>query len=170
MGCFLRAGHILLSSNYFKRHIFFLKVGPALLVLGKEAHENGLQYSLLQRLHFLYGKLGDPALKHRVHLKTNYRCHPDIMTIPNFLFYENEIIPRPLDAKTHSATPYPLLFICSSLKEEVDLSFEVKVLLQKMDELIVRSWPKQWGRRNLSDTCFITSSHPQVHYIYITPT
>ena len=33
------------------------QVGPAMLVLGDEAQENGLAVSLLERLHTLYGKL-----------------------------------------------------------------------------------------------------------------
>ena len=99
----------LCGNNYF--WLFFLcVVGPALLVLGEEARENGLKYSLLERLCHLYMSLGDAALEHMVTLRNNYRCHADIMQLPNRLFYGNTIEPHALDAQLHPDFQYPLVF------------------------------------------------------------
>ena len=66
------------------------QVGPRTLVLGKEAKENGLGISVLERLHHLYHspKFSESAKAYSASLLTNYRCHPGILRLPSHLFYD----------------------------------------------------------------------------------
>lgn len=132
-------------------------------MLGEEARDNGLKYSLLERLCHLYKNLGGAALQHMVSLNTNYRCHADIMQLPNRLFYESKIEPHPLDARLHPDARYPLVFVCSSLGYEVDCHLEARILLSLLQDLVVDKWPtKEWGERDLSTVCLVTTSRTQV--------
>ncbi|KAM9320258.1 helicase MOV-10 [Gastrophryne carolinensis] len=62
------------------------------------AIEHGLGMSLLERLmahNPLYGKsTGSYNVEFVTKLLLNYRSHPDILTVPNELFYDNELEPR----------------------------------------------------------------------------
>ena len=130
--------------------------------MGEEARENGLKYSLLERLCHLYMSLGDAALEHMVTLRNNYRCHADIMQLPNRLFYGNTIEPHALDAQLHPDFQYPLVFVCSSLNYEVDCKLEAKIVLEQLQSVVDR-WPtKQWGERDLTKVCLVTASRTQV--------
>ncbi len=66
------------------------QVGPRTLVLGKEAKENGLGRSVLERLHSLYHSpaFSEKAKAYSASLLTNYRCHPGILRLPSHLFYD----------------------------------------------------------------------------------
>ena len=55
-------------------------------VLGKVPREKGLSVSLLVRLYNLFRKLG--IMSHHSKLLINYRCAPDIIRLPNRLFYK----------------------------------------------------------------------------------
>ena len=139
----------------------FMQVGPSLLVLGEEARENGLKYSLLQRLQNLYMQYGGTALQHLVSLNTNYRCHEDIVKIPNQLFYDFEVKSFPHNASTHARAKYPLVFVCSSLVINADHKLEAKVLLKQAQKYI-SSWPYTWGDKDLKKICLATASRTQV--------
>ena len=132
-------------------------------MLGEEARENGLKYSLLERLQMLYEKCGGQALDYVVSLNTNYRCHKDIVEIPNQLFYEN-MIKRPLNAHHdhHPDATFPLLFICSSISSTTDDELEAQLILQQVEKFAVHSWPSNWGKRDLTKICLVTASRPQV--------
>ncbi len=111
----------------------------------------------------MYQNIGGKALDHMVELKTNYRCHAEIMKLPNRLFYDGILIPKPINSETHPKFPYPLVFVCSSLQEKVDEEIEAKIMLQKVNETICRAWPEnQWGAKNLHEVGLITPSQPQV--------
>ena len=131
-------------------------------MLGEEARENGLKYSLLERLQVLYNKCGGQALDHIVSLNTNYRCHPDIMKIPNQLFYENKIKPCLEEVYHHPDAVFPLLFICSSVSSAADNVMEAQLLLQQVEKFAVHSWPSNWGERDLTQICLVTASRIQV--------
>lgn len=135
-------------------------------MLGDEARENGLKYSLQERLQTLYKKQGGLALHHMVSLSINYRCHEHIIQIPNELFYESQIESRPVDALPHHLANFPLLFICSSLTSSVDKEFEANLLLDKLEYFILSNWPTQWGERDWSKVCLVTPSRTQVHSYY----
>lgn len=124
-----------------------------------------MKYSLLERLHKHYKDLGGTALAHMVELKTNYRCNAEIMKLPNQLFYEGKVIPRPIRADTHPDFKYPLVFICSSLSKKVDHALEAKILLHELYQRVVCKWPRrEWGSEDLSKVSLITASRPQVCY------
>ena len=129
-------------------------------MLGEEARENGLKYSLLERLQVLYNECGGQALDHMVSLNTNYRCHKDIVEIPNQLFYENTI-KRPHHDHNPGAT-FPLLFICSSISSTTDNNVEAQLILQQVEKFTVHSWPSNWGERDLTKICLVTASKTQV--------
>ena len=131
-------------------------------MLGEEARENGLKYSLLERLQVLYDKYGDQALNHMVSLSTNYRCHKDIVEIPNKLFYDDKIKPCPLNTHHHPDATFPLLFICSSVSSTTDNVMEAQLILQQVEKFAVHSWPSNWGERDLTKICLVTASRPQV--------
>ena len=147
--------------------MFILQVGPSLGVLGNEARENGLRHSLQERLQSVYQKLGGLALEHMVSLNKNYRCHENIMQIPNELFYDSKIKSSPeLDAPLHHLTTFPLVFVCSSLVEEVDPHLEAELLLNSMQDYIISNWPKErWGKRDWNKICLTTALQTQVCYI-----
>ena len=132
-------------------------------MLGEEARENGLKYSLLERLQVLYDKYGDQASSHIVSLNTNYRCHKDIVEIPNQLFYENMIkCPQNAHHDHHPDATFPLLFVCSSVSSTTDDELEAQLILQQVEKFAVHSWPSNWGKRDLTKICLVTASKTQV--------
>ena len=137
-------------------------------MLGEEARKYGLKYSLLERLQQLYTEYGECASKHMVSLNTNYRCHQGIMKIPNELFYASQIKSSPHTSHPHPRAEFPLLFVCSSLTNEVDNSIEAELLLDYTMHFVgERHWPEQWGLRDISKICLTTASRTQVKIYYI---
>ena len=148
---------------------FVCKVGPAMLVLGPIAQKNGLAVSLLERLHKLYKSLGEVAKHHHVTLVTNYRCHQEIFSLSGNLFYETLLklpdnTPPP---PAHPRFPYPLVFICSSVDDEVKKvdsntnEEEIAVIINTI-ERIIRPWPVQWGAPDLRQLCIMSPTRSQV--------
>ena len=132
-------------------------------MLGEEAREYGLKISLQERLQHLYKKLDGLALKHMVTLDTNYRCHKSIIDISNRLFYESKIWARSESALPHPKAEFPLLFVCSSLTEEVDHEYEAKLMVEKMEDFVLSNWPTDtWGERDWSKICLTTTTRTQV--------
>ena len=137
-----------------------------MLVLGQEARSYGMKDSLLERLQKLYLKMGGNAHRYMLSLDVNFRCHKDIMCIPNQLFYGNSIIPNAQNAPTHPLAPFPLVFVCSSLTYRVDNESEAKLLLNEASKYITRiNWPNVWGTCNPQRTCIVTSTMTQVHNV-----
>ena len=131
-------------------------------MLGREARENGLKDSLLERLQQLYKELGDRALKHMVSLNTNYRCHPDIIKISRQLFYRSKIISHPQNASVHPLAKHPLVFICSSLTVQAKSKLEARLLLGEVRKY-TSSWPACWGKKDGDkNICIVTASRTQV--------
>ena len=139
-------------------------MGPAILVLGDEAREHGLKSSLLERLQQLYTGYGECASNHMVSLNTNYRCHQEIMKIPNELFYSSQIKSSPMISSPHPLAEFPLLFVCSSLTNEVDQKIEAQLLLEQIKRFVLH-WPDQWGKRDIRKVCLATASRTQVNII-----
>ena len=88
-----------------------------MLVLGKEPQECGLAVSLVERLHKVYSE-EMPSLGVKCHraLTTNFRCHPDIMTLSGRLFYHAPLISK---VKPHEDATFPFHFICSELDDKL---------------------------------------------------
>ena len=139
-----------------------------MLVLGDEAQKNGLAVSLLERLHTLYGKLGEVARDHCATLVTNYRCHHGILKLAESLFYDLLLKCQVPGSAAHPAAPYPLLFYCSSIDDKVQSvessvnNQEAEVVLKLVAEF-AKKWPKpSWGPFDLSQMCFMSPTRSQV--------
>ena len=153
---------LLLQATYMLSIILLSQVGPSMLVLGEETRENGLKYSLLERLQGLYTMHGGLALEHMISLNTNYRCHKDLVEIPNKLFYDGKIKSHPKDAQPHPLAPFPLIFVCSSLTTNVKAELEAQLLLEQIEKFVLSNWPDCWNKKNRKDICLTTASQYQV--------
>jgi len=121
-------------------------------VLGEEARENGLKYSLLERLQARYKECGGRALQHMVSLNTNYRCPSEVVKIPNQLFYEGRVKTSPLIASANNL--YPLKFVCSSLS--ANSNHETELILEEIGNYVSQH------RTPYREICMVTASRPQV--------
>ena len=133
-------------------------------MLGEEARENGLKHSLLERLQILYKEYGDLAIEHFISFNTNYRCHKDLVKIPDDLFYDSKIQSRPHDASPHPKALFPLIFVCSSATADVKCDVEAQLLLEQVQHFVMSHWPESWGKKDLYDICLATASQYQVKY------
>ena len=95
--------------------IFLQQVGPALEVLGKQAHENGLGISLLERLEQLYLRNGYPATSYLNKLTDNYRSNQSIVQFLSTIFYDEQITTK-LPIQLHHTTSFPFVFYCSNVE------------------------------------------------------
>ena len=100
-----------------------------------------------------------------VSLNTNYRCHEDVMRIPNDLFYDSKIKSCSQNASLHPQATYPLLFVCSSLTSDVDHHLEANLLLNQVRRFVIDSWPGCWGDEDVKKVCLTTASQTQVFII-----
>ena len=148
----------------------YTQIGPAMLVLGSKARDNGLGKSLLERLLLHYQGMEDVASNHHVTLVTNYRCHPDILELSGNLFYETPLkLPQDkAPPRLHPDYPTSFLFVCSSFSEKVEETNrntneeEAIVILEKLKELS-ENWPYQeWGDRDLFNGCIMSPNRSQV--------
>ena len=138
------------------------QVGPALLVLGEELQRHGLGTSLLERLLELYHKADGGAMDYVAKLCTNHRCHRDILDLPSKLFYNSSLVPMS-GVQLHPLTPYPLLFICSSLSDPKESPSDIcrkeaAIILQQL-KLFATSGDT---RRFLEGSCVMALSRRQV--------
>lgn len=138
------------------------------MVLGEEARENGLKFSLLERLQNMYKQLGGLAVEHMVSLNTNYRCRQELVKIPNELFYDSKINTAHCNALQHPRAAYPLIFVCSGLTSKVNSKLEAQLLLEQVSRFAIHSWPLSWGEKDLKKICVTTASRTQVSTNYHT--
>lgn len=147
--------------------LWSVQVGPGLLVLGEEARKYGLSTSLLERLHEEYQKIEEETTS----LLTNYRSHSGLLMLPSSLFYGSTLQCRVPDSKSHPLAQYPLVFVCSSIKQhsadnmESTDQIEAEVLVQQVQKYIADSWPSTvWGNKDDSPgkVCIMTPSPTQV--------
>ena len=111
-------------------------------------------------------ELGEPAQKHIVSLLTNYRNQSGILMLPSSLFYGSTLQCRTRD-KPHPLAAYPLHFVCTSLKQVKSTSESIDeqeaLTLLKQVKKFVDKWPKkEWGTKDLTKICVISSSPNQV--------
>ena len=143
------------------------KVGPSLLVLGEEARDNGLNKSLFERLQNLYKKTPHMSSHCCASLLTNYRCHKEIVQFSSSLFYEQCLQCQVPDRVAHPAAPFPMLFVCSSVDENVQLisdnknEHEAGIVLEQVARF-VRNWPVEWDEKDLNKICIVTNTRSQV--------
>ena len=142
-----------------------------MLVLGDMARENGLNLSLLERLHQIYRdeKLAESSMKHTASLLTNYRCHHALLSLPSYLFYDSALITAAKSATClHPKTRFPLHFICSSLADDIweirdsKNDLEASLLLKEALKYI-NEWPTlEWEDKNLQKVCIMAATANQV--------
>ena len=135
-------------------------------MLGEEARDSGLKFSLLERLQKEYNKIGGRTNEYSMTLSTNYRCHKHILAIPHQLFY-NGLKSKAYKAIPHPQARYPLLFVCSNLTSNVLSSTgdqEARLLLQQVNTFAGQhTWPQeQWGKYDLSSIAVVTATRTQV--------
>ena len=99
---------------------------------------------------------------------TNYRCHASIVTLSSSLYYEHTLLPRSKN-RTHPRAPYPLVFIATSLEDNVIFSDvpaqdykEVDVLLNEV-LLFLKTWPSDWQFRKHPTIGILASTKEQVN-------
>ena len=99
--------------------VCYTQVGPSLLVLGEEARNYGLKASLLERLKFCYIAIGEKTQYLQTNLMENYRCHEHILKFASEMFYLSSVKHSAVTSniKIPYGFPYPLVFICTSIKE-----------------------------------------------------
>ena len=148
-----------------------MQVGPSNHVLGEKARENGLKYSLLERLYTIYSKeeLVEASQTHCATLLTNFRSHHALLSLPSYLFYSSALMTvAEATTQLHPDAGHPLHFICTSLDQqvlEVSESInrrEIELILDEVNKY-VDNWPyKEWGEKNLSDICIMATTANQV--------
>ena len=126
---------------------------------------NGSDYqSLLGRLEALYFTVGDAAKDYMLCLKTvKYPSHPDIVKFCTGLFYGQRLL-----QPSHSeADQFPLLFVCTSIKQDpetTDTSVHgngASLALEQIYQLH-EMWQAGWGQKDLAQACFVASNKIEV--------
>ena len=129
--------------------------------------------SLLERLHTLYDKKENTS--HLCFtLLTNYRCHPALLALPSYLFYESALINSTLEEQSilhPNCNSFPLHFICSSLDTSLDEvtgstnSKEAGLLLDEAAKYLT-DWPDDWNDKH-KQVCIMSTTANQVCIIMI---
>ena len=139
-----------------------------MLVLGEEPRKHGLKISLLERLHDLYCALGDVAKPYFAHLCTNFRSHQQILNLACQVAYKMPLECKVPDHSAHPDAKFPLQFVCTNVDADVNAiessinEIEVKAALKKAADIFMK-WPMNWGKRDLSQICFLSPCRGQVH-------
>ncbi len=135
-------------------------------MLGHDAREYGLKFSLLERLHTLYSTetFFERSSSHCVSLWTNFRSHHALLCLPSYLFYGSALVTAAKAAyQPYPDGQYPIQFVCSSLDDsvcEVKESSNLKEVELILDE--VESCIEKWGILDLNDICVMATTHNQV--------
>jgi serine/threonine protein kinase len=148
-----------------------MQVGPDLLVLGEQPRQRGFSRSLLERLEMHYAKSGASAASYIVKLVTNYRCHQDILSLAEKLFYKfplKSVVPA---TSTHPEAPFPLVFVCSDLQVPVPSGnpvneMEARIVIEQVQKF-APGWPQDyWGAKlDPAQICVMSPSRTQVNKI-----
>ena len=152
--------------------VSFLKVGPALLVLGEHAQQHGLATSLMERLHTLYTKkFQHEALRYHKALTTSHRCAREIVKLSEKLFYRT---PLRQSLSSHPDAPFPLHFVCSDIENklhplETGISYpsEAAVVVEQVQKWTAQ-WPLNiWGKKDFKEVVIASQTHSQVYVLAI---
>lgn len=146
------------------------QVGPALVVLGQQAHENGLAVSLLERLQKKYKGYGGDAEQYLKILTDGYRCNEYITNFLSTLFYNRKVKSR-VQVPTHPRAKFPFVFYCCDVDrtvrapQEPAFDVEADAVLQQLKHYFHHRWPRDWGEQNMNDLSVITPMRNQVNLI-----
>ncbi|XP_069617839.1 helicase MOV-10 [Ranitomeya imitator] len=148
------------------------------------AIDHGLAMSLLERLmtqNPLYGKSsGSYDAKFVTKLLQNYRSHPDILSVPNELFYDNELQVKADEMVTHAychweklpKKNFPIIFHHVMGKDEREGNspsffnvFEIQVLMSYLHDLLETQGKKGVAKLSPTEIGIITPYRKQVEKI-----
>ena len=139
-------------------------------MLGEQPREKGFSVSLLERLEKHYQQVGGAALLYLVRLVTNYRCHGDILSLAEELFYKSALKSEVSVESTHPEAPFPLIFVCSSVDlprpgEDLVNELEARMVIEQLSKY-APGWPKdRWGAKlDPSQICIMSASRSQVSW------
>lgn len=138
-----------------------MQVGPALLVLGKEAREYGLKTSLLERLKARYKDIGAKTNILQANLMKNFRCHELILKFASQMFYKSIVIPSHITSsiQSHPDFPFPLVFVCTS--DEEIRNYDQTVNKGEAD-ILMNMLGQHLQQNKKNNICVMSSSRGQV--------
>ena len=140
-------------------------------MIGSDPQKYGLCQSLLERLYSMYASHPSTNTENCcATLLKNYRCHPSLLALVSYLFYRSTLttsIAAKKQTPLHPNTTSSLYFICSSLDDLIvqvndSVNNEEALLLLQTAAEYIKEWPPEWGRKDLSTVCFITTTASQV--------
>ena len=145
-------------------------------MIGNDPLKYGLGQSLLERLCSMYGSHPSTADTEKccATLVENYHCHPSLLSLVSYLFYQSTLTTNMVAQKQalvlHPNTTYPLYFVCSSLDDSIvevvdSTNHQEALLLVQAAAKYVKDWPPEWGRKNLSSVCIVATTANQVNYL-----
>ena len=142
-------------------------MGPALVVLGKQAREKGLAISLLERLESHYKYIGASALCYHNVVADNYRCNESIARFLSTVFYNRRINTHTF-VDVHPRASFPFIFYCCDIEharvvrapQESAFEVEADAVLEQLDYYLDKSRrPRDWRTYQFS---VITPTRNQV--------
>ena len=115
--------------------------------------------------------MGRRAAPYITRLVTNYRCHNDILSLSERLFYDltlKSVVPA---ESTHPNAPYPLVFVCSDITKPLPSEnpineLEARIIIEQLQKY-APGWPQdRWGSKvDPSQICLMSSSRSQVRML-----
>ena len=86
--------------------------------------------------------------------------------LPSSLYYESALLSKVPDNVAHPHSPFPLNFVCSSLKDYDEAipgmdELEAQAVLEEIQKYM-EDWPEEWGEQDLSKVCIVSPSPEQV--------
>ena len=139
------------------------------LALGEETSQNGLQVSLLKRLHARYERYGMQSSPFEATLITEHCSHPDIVKFVGEVFYNVDLQAASSPGSTHPNVAFPLVFVCCGVEEEGGALMEEQADRKEAEVMLevargfAATWPEDlWGKKDLSEMCIMAPTWNQV--------
>ncbi len=115
-------------------------------------------------MHTIYDEANLPINTYSVTLLSNYRCHSGVLMLPSNLFYRSTLKCCVPDSERHPDAPFPLVFVCSSLEEDIRNvegvnEVEIAAVMDQVEHYF-SVWPKQWDKED--KVCIMSPSANQV--------
>ena len=119
----------------------------------------------------LYTQSGASAASYIIKLVTNYRCHQDILSLAEKLSYHIQLKSVVSAISTHPEATFPLVFVCSVLKNPLPSEnpvneMEARIVIEQVQKF-APGWPQDfWGAKlDPSQICLMSPSRTQVRII-----
>ena len=115
-----------------------------------------------------YAQSGASAASYIVKLVTNYRCHQEILSLAEKMFYKMSLKSVVPALSTHPEAPFPLVFVCSDLQDPLPSENpvnekEARIVIEQVQKF-APGWPQDyWGAKlDPSQICVMSPSRTQV--------